>query len=55
MTDNYYQKQNERLKKKHTKYIKIFLKKKKKKSVSIIVNAINIFLKNKNRSYLSIE
>ena len=34
--------------------IKIFLKKKKKKGLSIIVNVIRIFLKNKSKSKLSI-
>ena len=67
---NYYQKHKERLKKKHAKSIKIFLKKKKtkgkkkkpekdfkiqlqkikKKSFRIIVNVIQIFLRNKSRS-----
>ena len=48
MTNNYYQNTKESSEKKHTKDIKIFLKKKKKKSVSIIVNVIRIFLRNEN-------
>ena len=35
--------------------IKIFVKKKKTKSENIMVNAIKIFLKMRNKSYLSIE
>ena len=34
--------------------IKIFLKKEKRKTVSIIVNVIRIFLRNKSKSKLSI-
>ena len=41
-------------KKKHVKYIKIFLQKKKKKSVNIIVNVIRIFLKKEKKRVLRI-
>ena len=49
MSNKYYQKHKEKLKKKkHVKDIKIFLKKKKEKSVSIIMDVIRIFLRNKS-------
>ena len=41
-------------KKKNVKDIKIFLKKKKKKSVSILMNVIRIFPRNKSKRKLSI-
>ena len=40
MTNNYYKKIKKSFKKKHVKDIKIFIKKKKKLSVSIIVSVI---------------
>ena len=54
MVNNYYQKHKERLQKEHMKDIKNFLKEKKKKSFSIIVNIIRIFLRNESKSKLSI-
>ena len=49
MSNKYYQKHKEKLKKKkHVKDIKIFLKKKKEKSVSIIMDVIRTFLRNKS-------
>ena len=49
MSNKYYQKHKEKLKKKkHVKDIKIFLKKKKEKSVSIIMDVIRIFLRNES-------
>ena len=64
MTNKYYQNTKKNSKKKHTQDIKIFLKKKKflkgkkrfkkkkkvKKSVTIIVNLIKIYLRNKSKS-----
>ena len=44
MSTKCYQKTKNDYKKMHLKDIKIFLKKKKKKSVNLIVNAIKIFL-----------
>ena len=51
----YYQNNKERLQKKHVKDIKVFLKKKKKKSGNMIVNNTKIYQKTKNKSLLSIE
>ena len=48
MSNKYYQKHKESSKKQHVKEIKIFLKKKKKKSVSIMMDVIRIFLRNKS-------
>ena len=50
MPNRYYQKNKEGFsEKRHVEGIKIFLRKKKIKSVNIIVNATKIFLKVKNR------
>ena len=46
MANKYYQKHKEKLQ----KDINVLLKKKKKETVSIIVNVIKIFLKIKNKS-----
>ena len=55
MVNKYYKKTKKSFKKKHAKDIKIFLKKKKKqKSVTIIVTEKIIFLKKKNIRKLSI-
>ena len=51
----YYQENKERLQKKLVKDIKIFVKKKKKKSGSMVVNVTKISQKTKNKSLLSIE
>ena len=51
----YYQEHKERLQKKLVKNIKIFLKKKKKKSSNMVVNVTKISQKMKNKSLLSIE
>ena len=51
----YYQENKERLQKKLVKDIKIFVKKKKKKSGSMAVNVTKISQKTKNKSLLSIE
>ena len=50
---NYHQENKERLQKKLAKDIKIFLKKKKKKSM--VVNVTKISQKMKNKGLLSIE
>ena len=47
MVNKYYQKTKKSFQKKHVKDIKILLRRKKKTSVSIIVNVIRIFLKKK--------
>ena len=54
MVNKCYQKNKEKLQKRHMKDIKIFLKNKKKKNVSIIVIEIRIFLKKKKKRRLSI-
>ena len=51
----YYQENKERVQKKLVKDIKIFLKKKKKKSDNMVMNITKIFQKMKNKSLLSIE
>ena len=51
----YYEKNKERLQKKLVKDIKIFLKKKKKKSGNMVVNVTKISQKMKNKSLLSKE
>ena len=51
----YYQNNKERLLKKFGKDIKLFLKKKKKKSDNINVNNTKIYQKMKNKCLLSIE
>ena len=62
MPHKYFQKTKQDSEKKHVKDIKIFLKKKKTKSgerlvkdIKIIVNDIEIILKIKSRSQLSID
>ena len=55
MVNNYYQKQRKVPKKKFVEYIKAFLKKKKRKRVSIIMKVIGVFLRNKSKSKLSIR
>ena len=51
----YYQNNREILQEKLVKVIKIFLKKKNKKSNNMIVNNTKIYLKMKNKNWLSIE
>ena len=51
----YYQENKERLQKKLMKDIKIFLKKKKRKSNNMVMNVTKISQKMKNKSLLSIE
>ena len=55
LSAKYYQANKERLQKKLVKDIKIFIKKKKKKSNNMAVNVTKIFQKKKNKSVLSIE
>ena len=55
LSAKYYQKNRERLQKKLSKDIKIFLKKKKKESNTMAVNVTKISKKMKNKSLLSIE
>ena len=55
MTNNYYQKNKEKLKKKHVKDIKISLKKKKTKSVNMLVSDIEIFLKKKKKRSVNLK
>ena len=50
-----YQKNKERLQKKLTKDIKIFVKKKKKKRGNVVVNVAKISQKRKSKSFLSAE
>ena len=49
MVHKYYQKHKEKLQKESVKEIKIFLKKEKKKSISIMSNIIRTFLKKKKK------
>ena len=51
----YYQKNKERLQKELAKDIKIFLKKKKKKSDNMIMNVTKISQKMKNKNLLRID
>ena len=51
----YYQNNKERLQKKLVKDIKVFLRKKKKKSNNAVMNYTKISQKMKNKSLLSIE
>ena len=51
----YYQKNKERLQKELAKYIKIFIKKKKKKSDNMIMNVTKISQKMKNKNLLRID
>ena len=55
LSAKYYQENKERLQKKLAKDIKIFLKKKKKKSGNMVVNVTKISQMMKNKSLLSIE
>ena len=55
LSAKYYQENNERLQKNLVKDIKIFLRKKKKKSSNMVVNVTKIFQKMKNKSLLSVE
>ena len=55
LSAKYYQENEERLQKNLAKDIKIFLKKKKKKSVNMVVNVTIFSQKMKNKSSLSIE
>ena len=55
LSAKYYQENKERLQKKLVKNIKIFLKKKKKKSDNMVVNVKKISQKMKNLNWLSIE
>ena len=55
LSANYYQGNKERLQKKLVKDIKIFLKKKKKKSNNMVFNVIKIFQNMQKRGLLSIE
>ena len=55
LSAKYYQENNERLHKKLVKYIKVILKKKRKKSDNMVENVTNISQKMKNKSLLSIE
>ena len=55
LSAKYYQENKERIQKKLAKDIKIFLKKKKKKSSNMAVNVTKISEEMKNKSLLSIE
>ena len=55
LSSKYYQENKEKLQKKLVKDIKIFMKKKKKKSHNMVVNITKISQKMKNKSLLSIE
>ena len=55
LSAKYYHENKERLQKKLVKDIKIFLKKKKKKSDNMVVNVTNISQKTKKKSLSSIE
>ena len=55
LSAKYYQENKERPQKKFVKDIKIFLKKKRKKSSNMVVNITEISRKIKNKSLLSIE
>ena len=55
LSAKYYQENKERLQKKLVKDIKIFLKKRKKKSDNMFVNVTKTFQKMKNKILLSIE
>ena len=54
LSAKYYQENKERLKKELVKDIKIFLKKKKKKSNNMVMNITKISQRMKNKSHLSI-
>ena len=55
LSAKHYQENKERLQKKLVKDIKIFLKKKKKKSDNMVVNVTKISQEMKNKNLLSIE
>ena len=55
LSAKYYQENKERLQKKLMKGIKIFLKKKKRKSSNIVMNNTKIYQKMKKKSLLSLE
>ena len=55
LSAKYYQENKDRLQKKLVKDIKIFLKKKKKKSYNMVMNVKKISQKIKNKIFLSIE
>ena len=55
LSTKYYQENKDRLQKKLVKDIKIFLKKKKKKSYNMVMNVKRISQKIKNKIFLSIE
>ena len=55
LSAKYYQENKERLQKNLVKDIKMFLKKKKKKSGNMVVNVTKISQKMKNKSLLSIQ
>ena len=55
LSAKYYQENKERLQEKLVKDIKIFLKKKTKKSDNMVVNSTKISHLMKNNSFLSIE
>ena len=55
LSTKYYQENKYRLQKKLVKDIKIFLKKKKKKSYNMVMNVKKISQKIKNKIFLSIE
>ena len=55
LSARYYQENKERLRKKVVKDIKIFSKKKKKKSGNVVVNVTKISQKMKSKRLLSVE
>ena len=55
LSAKYYQEYKERLQKKHVKDIKIFLKKRQKKSNNMVVSVTKVSQKRKNKSLFSIE
>ena len=55
LSAKYYQENKDRLQKKLVKDIKIFLKKKKKKSYNMVMNVKKISQKIKNKIFLSVE
>ena len=55
LSTKYYQENKDRLQKKLVKDIKIFLKKKKKKSYNMVMNVKKISQKIKNKIFLSVE
>ena len=55
LSAKYYQENKERLQKNLVKDVKIRLKRKEKRSNNVVVNAIKIFQKMKNKSLLNIK